>query len=208
MTQPAPVHLLDNNLISTTCCQYYRYICLAELFEMSEIAEAAEQFVEKMTDAQNAETGDSADREGSAEGEGRKLTMEERKAKMEQLRRKMVRVSHLTVRVWLTPPDAQRTSALENRKSVVEESAKAKITAREAARLERQRKLAETLRLKADAEERGEDVERAKNWDYTIEENDEWEKKLSRKQRRADFEFHSEYLAVSSHVLDALNGVG
>ena len=57
--------------------------------------------------------------------------------------------------------------------------------------MERQRKLAETLRQRADAEERGEDVERAKNWEYTIEENDEWEKKLARKARRADFEFHS-----------------
>lgn len=72
----------------------------------------------------------------------------------------------------------------------MEESAKAKITARDASRLERQRKLAETLRTKADAEERGEDVERTKNWEWTIEENDLWEKKLARKARRADFEFH------------------
>lgn len=68
------------------------------------------------------------------------------------------------------------------------------MTAREVARLERQRKLAETLRLKADAEERGEDVERQKNWEWTIEENDEWEKKKARKARRADFEFHSTHI--------------
>ena len=84
----------------------------------------------------------------------------------------------------------QRSSAQANRASVIEETAKAKVSAREMARLERQRKLAETLRQKADAEERGEDVERAKNWEYTIEENDEWEKKLARKARRADYEFH------------------
>lgn len=64
------------------------------------------------------------------------------------------------------------------------------MSVRDAARLEKQRKLAEVLRSKADAEERGEDVERLKNWEWTIEENDEWEKKLARKQRRADFEFH------------------
>lgn len=81
-------------------------------------------------------------------------------------------------------------SSRANRASLVEEAAKAKVTAREAARLERQRKLAEILRTKADAEERGEDVERQKNWEYTIEENDEWEKKSARKKRRADFEFH------------------
>ena len=77
-----------------------------------------------------------------------------------------------------------------NRASVVEESAKEKITARDAARLERQRRLAEVLRTKVDAAERGEDVERSKNWDWTIEENEEWEKKKARKARRADFEFH------------------
>ena len=58
---------------------------------------------------------------------------------------------------------------------------------REAARREKQLKLAETLRERADAEERGEDLERKKNWEYTIEENDEWEKKLARKARRAEF---------------------
>ncbi|KAF8895839.1 SYF2-domain-containing protein [Gymnopilus junonius] len=106
--------------------------------------------------------------------EGHKMTMEERKAKFEELRKKSA------------------VSSRANRASLVEEAAKAKITSREAARLERQRKLAETLRLKADAEERGEDVERQKNWEYTIEENDEWEKKLARKKRRADFEFHDD----------------
>jgi len=86
---------------------------------------------------------------------------------------------------------------------LVEEAAKAKITARDATRLERQRKLAEILRTKADAEERGEDVERQKNWEYTIEENDEWEKKLARKRRRADFEFHGMLLTLSfPHFLE------
>ena len=46
------------------------------------------------------------------------------------------------------------------------------------------------MRLKTEAEERGEDLERKKNWEYTIEENDEWEKKKRRKERNADFEFH------------------
>uniref|UniRef100_A0A0W0FBD2 Pre-mRNA-splicing factor SYF2 n=1 Tax=Moniliophthora roreri TaxID=221103 RepID=A0A0W0FBD2_MONRR len=111
--------------------------------------------------------------------EGSKMTMEERKAKLEQLKKRMA------------------ASSKANRASLIEESAKSKITARDAARLERQRKLAEMLRTKADAEERGEDVERAKNWEYTIEENDNWEKKLARKARRADFEFHDD--AHASH---------
>ncbi|KIM92128.1 hypothetical protein PILCRDRAFT_810146 [Piloderma croceum F 1598] len=103
-----------------------------------------------------------------------KVTMEERKAKMEQLRAKM------------------RTSSQANRASLIEEAAKAKTSARDLARLEKQRKLAEMLRTKADAEERGEDVEREKNWEWTIEENEAWESKLARKARRADFEFHDD----------------
>ena len=35
--------------------------------------------------------------------------------------------------------------------------------------------------MRAEAEERGEDVERNKNWEWTIEENEEWEKKKRRK---------------------------
>ena len=73
---------------------------------------------------------------------------------------------------------------------MIEESSRSKTVARDLVRLEKQRRLAETLRQRADAEERGEDVERQKNWEWTIEENEEWEKKLARKARRADFEFH------------------
>ena len=69
---------------------------------------------------------------------------------------------------------------------------------REAARREKQLKLAETLRERADAEERGEDIERKKNWEYTIEENEEWEKKKRRKERNADFEFHGASSSLSS----------
>lgn len=102
-----------------------------------------------------------------------KLTIEERQAKLDELRRKMVR-SLLCPTLWIQLNfEQQAASSKANRSSLVEEAAKAKITARDAARLERQRKLAEMLRTKADAVERGEDVERQKNWEYTIEENDE-----------------------------------
>ena len=92
--------------------------------------------------------------------------------------------------MWLTNK-TQRSSAQANRASLIEESTKAKVSARDEARLDRQRKLVEIMRHKADAEDRGEDVERQKNWEWTIEENDEWERKQARKARRADFEFHS-----------------
>ena len=54
------------------------------------------------------------------------------------------------------------------------------------------------MRKKADAEDRGEDIERQKNWEYTIEENDQWEKKLARKARRADFSFNGVFCPSSN----------
>ena len=87
---------------------------------------------------------------------------------------------------------------------MIEESSRTKNTVRDLVRLEKQRKLAEMLRLRADAEERGEDVERQKNWEWTVEENEEWEKKLARKARRADFEFHGPFSPSSSLVLSTL----
>ncbi|KAF8186366.1 pre-mRNA-splicing factor SYF2 [Pholiota molesta] len=141
--------------------------------KVADVANAAEQFVDEMTGIKEG-NGGSVEATPEPKEEAKRMTMEERKAKMEQLKKKMA------------------ASSRANRASLVEEASKAKVTARETARLERQRKLAETLRLKADAEDRGEDVERAKNWEYTIEENEEWEKKLARKRRRADFEFHDD----------------
>jgi pre-mRNA-splicing factor SYF2 len=61
---------------------------------------------------------------------------------------------------------------------------------KEQIRLEKQRQLAETLREKIDADENGEDSERKKNWEWSIEDNEAWEKKKSRKAKRGDFQFH------------------
>jgi len=131
-----------------------------------DVVEGASEFVEEMTDLQE-EIAEGA--EGSTS-----LTLEERKKKLDKLRSRM------------------RDSARQNRSDLIAEATKAHTTAREAARREKQMKLAETLRLKAEAEDRGEDAERTKNWEYTIEENDEWEKKKRRKARNADFEYRDE----------------
>jgi len=124
-------------------------------------------------------TSENEDVERSQTGAGdSKMTLEQRQQKLAQLRSRM------------------RSSTQANRASLIEESTKAKASVRDEARLDRQRKLAEIMRQKADAEERGEDVERQKNWEWTIEENDGWEKKQARKARRADFEFHNDSDAV------------
>ncbi|QRW15114.1 pre-mRNA-splicing factor SYF2 [Ceratobasidium sp. AG-Ba] len=112
--------------------------------------------------------------DGGSGGATPKITMDERAAKMAELRAKM------------------RDSTAANRKDLIAEHNKSKYSAKEAARNEKQRRLAETLREAVDAEDRGEDLERRKNWEYSIEENDEWEKRKARKERRADFQFHDD----------------
>lgn len=155
------------------------------------VAEGAEEFVEEMTNtSDDDEKGTAKDPSTSTA-----MSLEDRKKKLNELRNRMVWLALFVLWYPLTqiifyPIQQQHDSAQKNRSEVVSEATKLKVTAREAARREKQLKLAETLRLKTEAEERGEDLERKKNWEYTIEENDEWEKKKRRKERNADFEFH------------------
>jgi len=81
---------------------------------------------------------------------------------------------------------------------------KAKVTAKELQRLEKQRKLAQTLRLKADAEENGEDLERKKAWEWSIEQNDRWEAKKAEQAIRGDTNFHGEFTVPCMCVCDGL----
>ena len=109
------------------------------------------------------------------------------------------------------PTCLQRESAIANRRDLIEESNRAKHTAKELVRLEKKRQLAEILREKVrshsflvahllslypqvEAQETGEDLERKKNWEYSIEEDEEWNKRMEKKTRRADFEFHGDLL--------------
>jgi len=75
---------------------------------------------------------------------------------------------------------------------------KSAVTAKELARLEKQKKLAQTLRLKAEAEEDGVDMERKKNWEWSIEENERWQAKMDEQKAKADSSFHSKLPPLSS----------
>lgn len=66
-------------------------------------------------------------------------------------------------------------------------------SARTLAKLERKRQQAEAMGEKARAAETGEDLERKKNWEYSIEDNERWDKKLARKERRADYSFTGQF---------------
>lgn len=74
------------------------------------------------------------------------------------------------------------------------------MTAKELQRLEKQKKLAQTLRLKAEAEENGEDMERKKAWEWSIEQNERWEAKMAEQAIRGDNLFHSEPSSISKTV--------
>lgn len=86
----------------------------------------------------------------------------------------------------------QNKSSADNRKDLIADHQKSKVTAKELQRLEKQKKLAQTLRLKAEAEENGEDMERKKAWEWSIEQNERWEAKMAEQAIRGDNLFHSE----------------
>ncbi|WWC99430.1 hypothetical protein V866_006333 [Kwoniella sp. B9012] len=129
---------------------------------------------EAEVDGQGEEAADVVEERGEVDVENnKKLTMEERMAKMKELRMRM------------------NQSTQQNRKDLIADHQKSKVTAKELARLEKQKKLAQTLRLKAEAEENGEDLERKKNWEYSIEDNERWEKKLEEQKVKQDTHFHN-----------------
>ncbi|KAK8861720.1 hypothetical protein IAR55_002543 [Kwoniella newhampshirensis] len=126
------------------------------------------------TSLEGVEEEEEGDQEGEGSKEsGSKLTLGERMAKLKDLRTRM-----------------NQTTA-QNRKDLIEDHQKSKVTAKELLRLEKQRKLAQTLRLKAEAEENGEDLERKKNWEWSIEDNERWEKKLEEQKVKQDTHFHN-----------------
>lgn len=96
---------------------------------------------------------------------------DERLAKLNALRRRM------------------QESNQANRRDAIQESTVRKMSAQESARLDRKRKIAEALGEQIEAEETGLDTERKRAWDYTVEDNERWDAKLAKKDRRSKFEF-------------------
>jgi len=123
------------------------------------------------------------------EGAAVKMTMAERQAKLKELRQKMVCPRSALPSAFGTEVDMtdrtllpdQNASTAANRKDLIAEHQKAKTSAKELAFLEKKKRLAETLREQADAEQTGEDLQRNKNWSYSIEDSERWDKKLADK---------------------------
>ncbi|RDW39341.1 Pre-mRNA-splicing factor SYF2 [Yarrowia lipolytica] len=75
-------------------------------------------------------------------------------------------------------------SSTSNRKALFEEDKDLKVNKRADALLERKQQEAEFELEKLQAEERGEDFDRKRAWDWTVKETEEWKEKKERKRER------------------------
>ncbi|CEQ39704.1 SPOSA6832_01260 [Sporobolomyces salmonicolor] len=133
--------------------------------------EEAQQAREHEEQGARADQRDEEAASSPAGGAASGSSLDDRMAKMKQLRQRM------------------SESARLNRQDVISEMSAQRASARALAKLERKRQQAEAMGEKQRARETGEDLERTKNWEYSIEDNERWDKKLARKERRADFSF-------------------
>lgn len=79
-----------------------------------------------------------------------------------------------------------KNSANANKKEVFAERRRQATDPRELSKLQRLRSEAEFKLAKADAEEEGEDFERKRAWDWTVEESEKWDRKLEKKKRHVE----------------------
>ncbi|TIB67015.1 hypothetical protein E3Q24_04294 [Wallemia mellicola] len=99
------------------------------------------------------------------------MSSEERQKKLQELRQRM------------------QKSTSDNRAAINEEHNTSRNQIRVAQKQEKRDKLADAIQEKKRALEGGEDVERSKNMEYSIEDNERWEKKLKDKARQSNAEF-------------------
>jgi pre-mRNA-splicing factor SYF2 len=104
--------------------------------------------------------------------------------------------------VWIDVLN-QEQSSRANRKDVIAEANRSHVSAKEIARLERKKAQAIALGQKAEAAEAGEDLERKRAWQYSIEDNERWDKKLKQKASRGNHEFTGLLITtvLYSHIL-------
>ncbi|GAA5981537.1 hypothetical protein JCM5350_004622 [Sporobolomyces pararoseus] len=132
--------------------------------------EELEQQVEQVDDDIQGEE-EKLDDDNSNTSSSTTNSVQDRMAKMKQLRQRM------------------NESARLNRQDVISEMSAQRASAKALAKLERKKLQVEAMGEKQRAQEEGEDLERKKNWEYTIEDSEKWEKKTARKERRSGFQF-------------------
>ncbi len=84
-------------------------------------------------------------------------------------------------------------SAAANRREVIQEHKRRSVNVKETTKLERKRDEAEFMLQKQELEDAGQDFERKRAWDWTIEESQEWDKTRAKKQRRKEESTSSDF---------------
>lgn len=120
---------------------------------------------------EESSTSANASVEPSDMSDGAESSLQSRMQKMQALRKRM------------------NDSFTANRKDVVAAQNDHRKALSESKRLERKRKQAEAMGEKLEAMETGEDLERKRNWEYSLADNEAWNKKQAKKERRVDVGF-------------------
>lgn len=93
-----------------------------------------------------------------------------------------------------------RTGAQKNEKEASLESQRLATDPNLMTSLNRKRDIAQHNLMKAEAEENGEDFERKRAWDWTIEESEKWDKRLKKKEAHRDDQAFQDYRQDSRKV--------
>ena len=105
-----------------------------------------------------------------------------------------------------------QASRKENLKETRNEAKRAAVDPSQLSSLNRKREVAQHKLLKADVEDSGEDFERKRAWDWTIEESERWDERMAEKARKREGVAFQDYRAEAWKVYDrqigAMTGKG
>lgn len=95
-----------------------------------------------------------------------------------------------------------KDSRKENLKETKSEARRAAVDPSQLTSLNRKKEIAQHKLLKADVEAAGEDFERKRAWDWTVEESERWDERLAEKARRRDGVAFQDYRAEAGKVYE------
>ncbi|KAK5109858.1 pre-mRNA-splicing factor syf2 [Meristemomyces frigidus] len=93
-----------------------------------------------------------------------------------------------------------QASRKENLKETKNEAKRASTDPTQLTALNRKKDIAQHKLLKAETEENGEDFERKRAWDWTVEESERWDKKLAKKERAREGNVFQDYSKEAGKV--------
>lgn len=95
-----------------------------------------------------------------------------------------------------------QTSRKENLKETRNETRRAAVDPSQLASIHRKKDIAQHKLLKADAEASGEDFERKRAWDWTVEESARWDERMEEKKRKRDNAGFADYSKEAGKVYE------